>query len=184
GAALQKMNDRDQGAKRDRSVQLEPCDWACYTHKACAAEYEFDDNHLKPDFELTNALENAEHFASTQLYTRRFEGPNDVAKHHAATWPYDVFDKDGKQLAIFIFDPYARPSKRGGAWMNSYVGQSELEGTLPVVANHQNVPKPPEGEPTLLTWDEVTTMFHEFGHALHGMFSDVKYPYFFMNVPR
>src|SRR3546814_11988008 len=80
---------------------------------------------------------------------------------------------------------YARPSKRGGAWMNSYVDQSKLTGFLPVVANHLNIPKPADGEPTLLTWDEVTTMFHEFGHALHGMFSDVKYPMFSgTHVPR
>lgn len=96
-----------------------------------------------------------------------------------------MFDADGKQLAIFIADMYARQSKRGGAWMNAYVSQSELTGFKPVVANHLNIPKPPAGQPTLLTWDEVTTMFHEFGHALHGMFSDVKYPYFSgTSVPR
>jgi peptidyl-dipeptidase Dcp len=96
-----------------------------------------------------------------------------------------VFDKDGKQLAIFISDMYARPSKRGGAWMNAYVSQSGLLDTMPVVANHLNIPEPPEGQPTLLTWDEVTTMFHEFGHALHGMFSNVEYPYFAgTSVPR
>jgi peptidyl-dipeptidase Dcp len=89
---------------------------------------------------------------------------------------YDVFDTDGKQLAIFMADLYARPSKRGGAWMNAYVSQNALEGTQPVVANHLNIPKPPAGEPTLLTWDEVTTLFHEFGHALHGMFNKVAYP--------
>jgi peptidyl-dipeptidase Dcp len=98
---------------------------------------------------------------------------------------FDVFDKNGKQLALFISDMYARPSKQGGAWMNSYVDQSSLTHFLPVVANHLNIPKPPAGQPTLLTWDEVTTMFHEFGHGLHGMFSDVKYPYFSgTNVPR
>src|SRR3546814_9263937 len=98
---------------------------------------------------------------------------------------FDVFDKDGKQLAIFLADMYSRPSKRGGAWMNTYVDQSALTGNLTVVANHLNIPKPAEGEPTLLTWDEVTTAFHEFGHALHGMFSDVKYPYFSgTSVPR
>jgi peptidyl-dipeptidase Dcp len=98
---------------------------------------------------------------------------------------WEVFDADGKPLALFLTDFYARPSKRGGAWMNEYVGQSGLFGTKPVVANHLNIPKPPAGEPTLLTFDEVTTMFHEFGHALHGMFSDVKYPRFAgTNVPR
>ncbi|MCR2660461.1 M3 family metallopeptidase, partial [Salmonella enterica] len=86
--------------------------------------------------------------------------------YHDDVTVYDVFDADGSQLAIFIFDPYARASKRGGAWMNSYVSQSKLTGFKPVVANHLNIPKPPAGQPTLLTWDEVNTTFHEFGHAL------------------
>lgn len=184
GAALQAMIDREQAAKGEPTFKLEPWDWAYYTEKVRKAEYDFDDNQLKPYFEMKNVLENGVFFAATQLYGITFKERTDLPKYHPDTWTYDVFDKDGEQLSIFIFDPYARPSKRGGAWMNSYVGESELEGTLPVVANHQNIPKPPAGEPTLLTWDEVTTMFHEFGHALHGMFSDVKYPYFFMNVPR
>ena len=184
GEALQAMIDREQAAKGEPTFKLEPWDWAYYTEKVRKAEYDFDDNQLKPYFEMKNVLENGVFFAATQLYGITFKERTDLPKYHPDTWTYDVFDKDGEQLSIFIFDPYARPSKRGGAWMNSYVGESELEGTLPVVANHQNIPKPPAGEPTLLTWDEVTTMFHEFGHALHGMFSDVKYPYFFMNVPR
>lgn len=184
GAALQAMIDREQAAKGEPTFKLEPWDWAYYTEKVRKAEYDFDDNQLKPYFEMKNVLENGVFFAATQLYGITFKERTDLPKYHPDTWTYDVFDKDGEQLSIFIFDPYARPSKRGGAWMNSYVGESELEGTQPVVANHQNIPKPPAGEPTLLTWDEVTTMFHEFGHALHGMFSDVKYPYFFMNVPR
>jgi peptidyl-dipeptidase Dcp len=98
---------------------------------------------------------------------------------------YQVFDADGSELALFIADMYARKSKNGGAWMDEYVSQSKLLGTRPVVANHMNVPRPAPGEPALLTWDEVITAFHEFGHALHGMFSDVKYPYFAgTNVPR
>ncbi len=184
GADLQAMIDREQAAKGEPTFQLEPWDWSYYTEKVRRDKYAFDDNELKPYFEMKNVLENGVFFAATQLYGITFKERTDLPKYHADTWTYDVFDKDGKPLSIFIFDPYARPSKRGGAWMNSYVGQSELEGTLPVVANHLNVPKPPAGEPTLLTWDEVTTAFHEFGHALHGMFSDVKYPYFFMNVPR
>ena len=184
GADLQAMIDREQAAKGEPTFQLEPWDWAYYTEKVRRDRYAFDDNELKPYFEMKNVLENGVFFAATQLYGITFKERTDLPKYHPDTSIYDVFDKDGKQLSIFIFDPYARPSKRGGAWMNSYVDESELEGTLPVVANHQNIPKPPEGEPTLLTWDEVTTMFHEFGHALHGMFSDVKYPYFFMNVPR
>ena len=98
---------------------------------------------------------------------------------------WEVFDTDGKPLALFIGDYYARPSKRGGAWMNHTSRRADLLGTKPVVANHLNIPKPPAGEPTLLTYDEVTTAFHEFGHALHGMFSNVKYPRFSgTNVPR
>src|SRR5690554_2910380 len=184
GADLQAMIDREQAAKGEPSFQLEPWDWAYYTEKVRKDKYAFDDNQLKPYFEMKNVLENGVFFAATELYGITFKERSDLPRYHADTWTYDVFDKDGKPLSIFIFDPYARPSKRGGAWMNSYVGESELEGTLPVVANHLNIPKPPAGEPTLLTWDEVTTTFHEFGHALHGMFSDVKYPYFFMNVPR
>jgi len=98
---------------------------------------------------------------------------------------FEVYDRDGKPLALFLGDYYARPSKRGGAWMNAYVQQSDLFATKPVVANHLNIPKPPAGEPTLLTYDEVRTAFHEFGHALHGMFSNVKYPRFSgTTVPR
>ena len=98
---------------------------------------------------------------------------------------FEVFDADGTPLALFLGDYYARPSKRGGAWMNAYVARVSLFGTKPVVANHLNIPKPPAGEPTLLTYDEVRTMFHEFGHALHGMFSNVKYPRFAgTSVPR
>ena len=134
---------------------------------------------------MKNVLENGVFFAANQLYGLTFKERTDLPKYHADTWTYDVFNADGSQLAIFIFDPYARDSKRGGAWMNSYVSQSGLTGDKPVVANHLNVPKPPSGEPTLMTWDEVTTTFHEFGHALHGMFSDVKYPYFSgTSVPR
>ncbi|TDK21527.1 M3 family peptidase [Luteimonas aestuarii] len=184
GEKLQAMIDQEQAAKGEPTFQLEPWDWAYYTEKVRKAEYDFDDNEMKPYFEMRNVLENGVLFAATELFGITFKERHDLPKYHPDTWVYDVFDKDGSHLSIFIFDPYARPSKRGGAWMNSYVGQSELEGTLPVVANHQNIPKPPEGEPTLLTWDEVTTMFHEFGHALHGLFSDVKYPSFFMNVPR
>jgi peptidyl-dipeptidase Dcp len=98
---------------------------------------------------------------------------------------FDVFDVDGKQLAIFTFDPYARATKRGGAWANAWVPQSKLMGTKPVIANNLNIAKPAAGEPTLLTYDEVRTTFHEFGHALHGMFSNVKYPRFSgSRVPR
>ena len=182
---LQAMIDQEQAAKGEPSFQLEPWDWAFYTEKVRQAEYDFDEAQLKPYLEMMNVLENGVLFAATELYGITFKQRTDLPKYHPDTWIYDVFDADGSQLAIFIFDPYARASKRGGAWMNSYVSQSGLMDTKPVVANHQNITKPPAGEPTLLTWDEVTTMFHEFGHALHGMFSDVEYPFFSgTSVPR
>jgi peptidyl-dipeptidase Dcp len=123
-------------------------------------------------------------YAATQVYGITFKERKDLPVYQEDVKVWEVFDADGKPLALFVTDFYARPSKRGGAWMNEYVSQSELFGTKPVVGNHLNIPKPPAGEPTLLTFDEVTTMFHEFGHALHGMFSAVKYPRFSgTNVP-
>jgi len=184
-ADLQAMIDKEQAAKGEPAFKLEPWDWAFYTEKVRKAKYDFDESQLKPYLEMKNVLENGVFYAANQLYGISFKERTDLPKYRPDTWTYDVFDKDGKQLAIFIFDPYARPSKRGGAWMNSYVGQSALMGTQSVVANHHNIPKPTAGKPTLLTWDEVTTLFHEFGHGLHGMFSNVKYPYFSgTSVPR
>src|SRR5690606_6848760 len=124
--------------------------------------YDFDESQLKPYLEMKRVLEDGVFFAANQLYGISFKERTDLPKYHPDTWVYDVFNADGSQLAIFIFDPYARDSKRGGAWMTSYVSQSGLRGTLPVVANHLNLPKPQAGQPTLLTWDEVTTSLHEF----------------------
>lgn len=184
-ADLQKMIDQEQAAKGEASFKLEPWDWAFYSEKVRQAKYDFDESQLKPYFEMKNVLENGVFFAANQLYGISFKERTDLPKYRDDIWTYDVIDADGKPLAIFIFDPYARESKRGGAWMNAYVSQSKLRGTQSVVANHLNIPKPPAGEPTLMTWDEVTTTFHEFGHALHGMFSNVEYPYFSgTNVPR
>ena len=179
-ALLQARIDHDNGG-----FQLAPWDWAYYSEKVRAEKYAFDETQLKPYLELDNVLEKGVFFAAGKLYGLRFKRRTDLPVYQADVRVYDVFDASGKQLAIFISDVYARASKRGGAWMNSYVSQSTLTGYQPVVANHLNIPKPPPGEPTLLTWDEVVTAFHEFGHALHGMFSRVKYPYFSgTNVPR
>jgi peptidyl-dipeptidase Dcp len=179
-ADLQAMIDKEGGG-----FQLAPWDWAFYSEKVRQAKYEFDEAQLKPYLELNNVLENGVFHAANQLYGLTFKQRTDLPVYHPDVTTYDVFDADGKQLAIFIADMYARPSKRGGAWMNSYVSQSEMTGFQPVVANHLNITKPGAGQPTLLTWDEVTTLFHEFGHALHGMFSDVQYPYFTgTSVPR
>lgn len=184
-AALQAMIDAEQKAKGQPTFKLEPWDWAYYAEKVRQKRYNFDESQLKPYLELDNVLQNGVFYAANQLYGLTFKERKDLPVYEPDVRVFDVFDADGKQLAIFIADMYARPSKRGGAWMNSYVDQSGLTGYLPVVANHLNIPKPPEGEPTLLTWDEVTTAFHEFGHALHGMFSNVKYPYFSgTSVPR
>jgi peptidyl-dipeptidase Dcp len=130
-------------------------------------------------------LTNGVFFAANKVYGLSFKERKDLPVYNPDVRVFDVFDADGKQLAIFIADFYARSNKRGGAWMNAYVSQSSLMGTHPVVANHLNIPKPNAGEPTLLTYDELRTMFHEFGHALHGMFSNVKYPRFAgTRVPR
>ena len=184
GAALQAMIDKEQAAKGEPTFQLEPWDWAYYTEKVRADKYNFDESQLKPYFEMKNVLENGVFYAAGQLYGLSFKQRTDLPVYNPDVLVYDVYDADGKQLAVFLADMYARPSKRGGAWMNSYVEQSDLTGYRPVVANHLNITKPTSG-PTLMTWDEVTTMFHEFGHALHGMFSNVKYPYFSgTSVPR
>lgn len=165
--------------------ELAPWDWDYYTEKVRAAKYDFDESQLKPYFELNNVLEKGVFYAANQLFGISFQERTDLPVYHPDVRVWEVTDADGSQLAVFIGDFYARPSKRGGAWMNAYVDQSELLGQKPVVANHQNISKPPAGEPTLMTFDEVTTMFHEFGHALHGMFSDVTYPYFSgTSVPR
>jgi peptidyl-dipeptidase Dcp len=160
-------------------------DWAFYTDKVRQERYAFDQNQLKPYFELDNVLQNGVFYAANKVYGITFKERKDLPVYQPDVRVFDVFDADGKQLAIFLGDFYARSNKRGGAWMNAYVSQSTLLGTKPVVANHLNIPKPAAGEPTLLTYDEARTLFHEFGHALHGMFSNVKYPRFAgTRVPR
>ena len=153
-------------------------DWAYYTEQVRAERYAFDASALRPYFEIDNVLRNGVFHAANRLYGLTFRERTDLPVYHPDVRVFDVIDAGGEPLALFLADYYARPSKRGGAWMSSFVSQSDLLGTKPVVANCLNVPKPPAGEPTLLTFDEVETMFHEFGHALHGFFSAVRYPYF------
>ncbi len=185
GAVLQAMIDKEQKAKKQPTFALEPWDWAYYTEKVRKAQYDFDENQLKPYLELNNVLEKGIFHAVTELYGVTFKPRTDLPVYHEDVKVYEAFNADGSELALIIVDPFARSSKRGGAWMSSYVDQSELMGTKPVVAFHLNVTEPTEGKPALLTWDDVNTAFHEFGHVLHGMFSDVKYPYFSgTNVPR
>jgi peptidyl-dipeptidase Dcp len=179
-AEIQKVIDAEKGG-----FQVSAADWDFYSGKVRAQQFNFDESQLKPYFELNNVLTNGVFFAAGKLYGLTFKERKDLPVYNPDVRTFDVFDANGKQLAIFIADMYARSNKQGGAWMNEYVSQSALMGTHSVVANHLNIPKPPAGEPTLLTYDEVKTAFHEFGHALHGMFSNVKYPRFSgTNVPR
>ena len=179
-ADLQAMADAE-GA----GLALAAWDWSYYTEKVRADRYAFDAAQLRPYFEMDNVIDDGVFFAANRLYGLTFEPRPELPAYHPDVRVWEVFDAGGEPLGLFLGDFYARPSKRGGAWMNAYVSQSRLLGTAPVVANHLNVPKPPAGEPTLLTFDEVTTLFHEFGHALHGFFSDVEYPYFAgTSVPR
>jgi peptidyl-dipeptidase Dcp len=179
-AEIQKVIDAEKGG-----FQALAADWEFYAGKVRAAQFNFDESQLKPYFELDNVLTNGVFYAAGKLYGLSFKERKDLPVYNPDVRTFDVFDTNGKQLAIFIADMYARSNKQGGAWMNEYVSQSALMGTYSVVANHLNIPKPPAGEPTLLTYDEVKTAFHEFGHALHGMFSNVKYPRFSgTNVPR
>ena len=172
GADLQAMIN----AVEEQPFELKAWDWPYYTEMVRQQRYSFDESQIKPYFELESVLVNGVFYAAEKVYGITFKERPDLPTYHPDARTWEVSDADGETLALFIGDFYARPSKRGGAWMNAYVSQSHLLGTRPVVANHQNIPKPPEGEPTLMTMDEVTTMFHEFGHALHGMFSDVRYP--------
>ncbi len=179
-AEMQAIIDAENGG-----FQLEAADWAFYAEKVRKQKYDFDESQLRPYFELDRVLVDGVFFAANQLYGLTFKERKDLPVYQADVRVWEVFEADGKPLGLFIGDFYARGNKRGGAWMNAYVPQNGLTGTAPVVGNHLNIPKPADGQPTLMTFDEVTTMFHEFGHALHGLFSNVKYPQFAgTSVPR
>ena len=179
-AEIQAVIDAEKGG-----FKLAAHDWAIYSDKVRTARYAFDANQLKPYFEFDNVLEKGTFFAATKLWGITFKRRTDLPTYDADVRVYDVFEENGAHLAIFVVDPYARPNKRGGAWMSSLVDQSFLLDKKPVITNNLNLTKPAAGEPTLLTWDEVRTTFHEFGHATHGWFSKVKYPRFSgTSVPR
>lgn len=164
---------------------LEAWDWAYYSAKVRRERYTVDEQALRPYFELDRVLKDGVFFAATSLFGITFHEREDLAGYHEDVRVWEVRDADGTELGLFLGDYYTRETKRGGAWMNSLVDQSALLGTKPVVINNLNISKPPAGEPTLLTLDEVRTAFHEFGHALHGLFSDVTYPRFSgTSVPR
>jgi peptidyl-dipeptidase Dcp len=179
-ADMQKIVDEEKGG-----FEIASWDWDFYSEKVRKARYAFDESELRPYYELNHVILDGVFFAAGKLYGLTFKERHDIPVYQPDVRVFEVYDRDSKPLALFLGDYYARPSKRGGAWMNAYVQQSDLFATKPVVANHLNIPKPPPGEPTLLTHDEVRTAFHEFGHALHGMFSNVKYPRFSgTSVPR
>ena len=164
---------------------LEAWDWAYYSAKVRRERYTVDEQALRPYFELDRVLADGVFFAATSLFGITFHERKDLAGYHEDVRVWEVRDADGTGLGLFLGDYYTRETKRGGAWMNSLVDQSALLGTRPVVINNLNISKPPAGGPTLLTLDEVRTAFHEFGHALHGLFSNVTYPRFSgTSVPR
>jgi peptidyl-dipeptidase Dcp len=179
-AKMQKVIDAEKGG-----FQLGPQDWELYSEKVRKAEYDLDESQVRPYFELDNVLQNGVFFAANQLYGLTFKERHDIPVYQSDVRVFEVFDADGKSMAFYYGDYFARSNKSGGAWMDSFVDQSGLIGTRPVVFNVTNFTKPAAGQPALLTFDNVTAIFHEFGHALHGMLSNVKYPTLAgTNVPR
>jgi peptidyl-dipeptidase Dcp len=156
--------------------QVQAYDWDFYSEQVRKARYDIDEAQVKPYFEIDNVLENGVFYAANQLYGLTFKERHDLPVYQPDVRVFEVFDANGKHLAIFYCDYFKRDNKNGGAWMSEFVGQSRLLGTQPVVYNVANLPKPAEGEPALISFTDVITMFHEFGHALHGMFSNAEYP--------
>ena len=175
-ADIQQLIDRQAAARGVPSFTLQPWDWSFYAEQVRKAHYDFDQAQVAPYFELERVMRDGLFYAAHELYGLSFRERKDLPVYQPDVRVFEVSDADGKPLALFIADYFARDNKQGGAWMNSYVSQSQLLGQHPVVANHLNVPKPQPGQPVLLTFDEVTGMFHEFGHAIHGMLSNVRYP--------
>jgi peptidyl-dipeptidase Dcp len=165
-------------AAQNGGFQLQPWDWDFYSEQVRKAEYDLDESQVKPYFELEHVLRDGVFFAANKLYGLTFKERKDLPKYHPDVRTYEVFDADGKSMAIYYLDLYTRPNKSGGAWEDSFVDQSALLGKKPVVVNVTNFTEPAPGQPALLSFDNVNTLFHEFGHALHGMMSNVQYPTF------
>ncbi|WP_153504629.1 M3 family metallopeptidase [Cumulibacter manganitolerans] len=175
-AVIQERADREQDAAGTERFEVAAHDWAYYSNRVRAQRYNVDTAALRPYFELERVLRDGVFHAAERVYGLSFVERTDLVGYHPDVRVFEVLDADGSGLGLFLHDVYARDSKRGGAWMNNLVDQSTLLGRRPVVCNNLNVPKPSAGEPTLLTLDEVRTMFHEFGHALHGLLADTRYP--------
>jgi len=179
-ADIQAVIDAQKGG-----FQATASDWDFYAEQVRKAKFDLDENQIKPYLELNNVLQNGVFYAAEQLYGIHFTERHDIPVYHPDVRVFEVTDADGKPLALFYADYFKRDSKSGGAWMDVFVEQNGLTGTRPVVLNVCNFSKPAAGQPALLNWDNVTTMFHEFGHALHGMFSNSTYPSLAgTNVPR
>lgn len=177
---IQDLIDQQKGG-----FKLEPWDWNFYAEQVRKAKFDLDENQIKPYFEITTVLEKGVFFAAEKFYGLTFKKRTDLPVYHPDVVTYEVFDHDGKSLAIYYLDFYTRDSKNGGAWMSNFVEQSYLLGTKPVIVNCYNYQKPAPGKPSLISYDDVTTIFHEFGHSIHGMFASQKYPSLSgTNVPR
>ncbi|MEO9214566.1 MAG: peptidyl-dipeptidase Dcp [Rhodanobacter sp.] len=174
-ADIQAQIDKDQAALKQPSFKLAPWDWNRYAEEVRKARYDLDEGQIKPYFELDNVLQNGVFYAANQLYGLTFKERHDIPVYQPDVRVFEVFDKDGTSMALFYCDYFKRDNKNGGAWMDNLVSQSKLLGTKPVIYNVANFSKPAAGQPALLSFDDVTTMFHEFGHALHGIFADGQY---------
>jgi len=175
-AAVRNAKAEAEDLKKSAGTDIQSWDWGFYTEQVRLEKYNIDTSKMRPYFELESVLANGIFFAANKLFGITFKERPDLVTYHPEARAFEVSNEDGSKLGLFIGDFYTRDSKRGGAWMNNLVDQNFLFNQLPVVVNNLNIPKPPAGKPTLLTYDETTTLFHEFGHALHGLLSQVKYP--------
>lgn len=167
---IQALIDQQKGG-----FKVEPWDWNYYSEQVRKAKYDLDENAIKPYFEVSTVLEKGVFYAAEQFYGITFKERKDLPVYHPDVVAYEVFDRDGKSMALYYLDFYTRSNKNGGAWMSNFVEQSHLLNQKPVIVNVFNYQKPAEGKPSLISYDDVSTMFHEFGHTLHGLFADQKY---------
>jgi peptidyl-dipeptidase Dcp len=175
GDEIQALIDMQHDAQHG-GFKLQPWDWNFYSEQVRKAKYDLDEAQVKPYFELHRVLQDGVFYAAHELYGLTFKERKDIPVYQPDVMVYEVFDANGKPMALAYFDYYKRDNKDGGAWMSNFVGQSKLLGTLPVIYNVANFQKPATGQPALISFDDVTTMFHEFGHGLHGIFADTMYP--------